>query len=130
MAKTGTLKFQAHPYTPQARNSSDFAQYRPPDIFRRRNARSNSEKTKKKLKLLKLEPCKEQICLNCQNPGRKVKCRRSNSKIIQGLPKAHKMCDSAIIFCQNRTNKIHDRTISHNFGRTPTFGHRYGCGGI
>ena len=31
------------------------------------------------------------------------------------------MCDSAIIFCQNRTNKIHDRTISHNFGRTPTF---------
>jgi len=55
MAKTGTLKFQAHPYTPQARNSSDFAQYRPADIFRRRNARSNSEKSKN-LKLLKLEP--------------------------------------------------------------------------
>ena len=28
MAKTETLKFQGAPYTPQARNSSDFAQYR------------------------------------------------------------------------------------------------------
>jgi hypothetical protein len=54
MAKTGTLKFQGAPYTPQARNSSDFAQYRPPDIFRKRNARSNSKKSEN-LKLLKLE---------------------------------------------------------------------------
>ena len=36
------------------------------------------------------------------------------------------MCDSLLIFCQNRTNKIHDHTIlvAH-----PHFGRRYGCGG-
>ena len=53
MAKTGTLKFWGVPYTPQARNSSDFAQYHPLDIFRRQNARSNAKKSKN-LELLKI----------------------------------------------------------------------------
>ena len=47
------------------------------------------------------------------------KCITKN--YVSGFPKAHKMCDSAIIFSQNRTNKSHDRTIFPSFGRTHTF---------
>ena len=66
MAKNGTLKFWDPPTSHKQETlwillSTSTA--RP-----RFSARSNSEKSKN-LKLLKLELCKEQICLNCQNPG-------------------------------------------------------------